>query len=134
MSHHLYPNSYLDYDLTSVDAIPLFSLFPDKDKKNFIKRFGSWIYVPMLTTVIFQMEALKFLANIILQRKFKVIWEDIYPFLIPIGMILFGSGNYWEIFIIWNIILSVGSFSFASLGFIAGHYHPDNIFDGDALR
>lgn len=131
LSHHQYPNSFFDFDV--IGAEPLYSLYPDAEGKNWFKRFGSWIYVPIFYLFIFHINAVKHFIDMF-KRNFRVEWEDLIPFIIPTVLIIFTSTSYWEIFKMWNFILSMGSFTFASLGFLAGHYHPDNVFDGDALR
>ena len=44
LSHHLFPNSLLDFELTEMQ--PIFVHIPSKDVKNFIQRYLSYIYCP----------------------------------------------------------------------------------------
>lgn len=45
LSHHMYPNSLLDYELTGFE--PFLVFVPDKRVKNFAQRYLSYIYSPV---------------------------------------------------------------------------------------
>lgn len=51
LSHHVYPNSLLDFELTEMH--PYFVWLPHKDIKNFIQRYVSYIYAPFFYCIYF---------------------------------------------------------------------------------
>jgi hypothetical protein len=50
MSHHLFPNSLLDLDISMF--APLFQFLPDPSK-TWWGRYGPWIYSPLVYTAMF---------------------------------------------------------------------------------
>lgn len=51
LSHHLYPNSLLDFELTDME--PFFVYLPSKHVKNCVQRYISYIYSPFLYSIYF---------------------------------------------------------------------------------
>ena len=51
LSHHLYPNSLLDFELTDME--PFFVYVPSKDAKNFVQRYVSYVYTPFVYCFFF---------------------------------------------------------------------------------
>jgi hypothetical protein len=50
MSHHLFPNSLLDLDISMF--APLFKFLPDPSK-TWWGRYGPWIYSPLVYSIMF---------------------------------------------------------------------------------
>jgi hypothetical protein len=50
MSHHLFPNSLLDLDISMF--APLFQFLPDPSK-TWWGRYGPWIYSPLVYSIMF---------------------------------------------------------------------------------
>lgn len=54
LSHHLYPNSWLDTELVALEPVLVF--VPIKDAKTFFQRYGSYIYSPIIYVTYFLRE------------------------------------------------------------------------------
>lgn len=57
LSHHLFPNSLIDMEMYFLD--PLICWLPSEKAKGFIKRYGSWLYGPLLWCILFNVETLR---------------------------------------------------------------------------
>lgn len=53
-SHHMFPNSYLDVETMLFE--PLFVWTPQKDLKNFVQRYLSWAYGPIVFFFVYTLE------------------------------------------------------------------------------
>lgn len=62
LSHHLYPNSLQDLEVLFFE--PLSSWLPDKNLKGVFKRYASWIYGPILWSLLYVFEFIKRLVFI----------------------------------------------------------------------
>lgn len=51
LSHHLFPNSLLDFELLMVE--PFMVWVPSKTAKNWIQRYVSYVYAPILYCFLF---------------------------------------------------------------------------------
>lgn len=61
--------------------------------------------------------------------------DDFFPFVIPIMMYLFGGDHsVLDTMKMFFIITASGGFLFMIIGINAGHFHPDIVHDGDAMR
>ncbi|CAH1399643.1 unnamed protein product [Nezara viridula] len=124
MSHHLYPNSLHDLEITMVE--PWFQYLPRPDKP-FTARFLSLIYFPLAYAVIFYGEGF---SRLMLHPDGL---KELIPLAIPASMLLSGVPLIHAL-IWWNIIVISASFTFAFLGLNAAHHHPNIHHDGDEPR
>ncbi|XP_012254794.2 cytochrome b5-related protein-like [Athalia rosae] len=128
LSHHLYTNTVLDIEITLFE--PFLSWLPDPDKE-FIPRFASWIYSPVVYTAIVFQQGLKRIYSTFFEWD-TLDMRDAAPFLIPALMCSVASPftALWT----WLRIMLVASFHFGLIGVHAAHHHPDIYHDGDAHR
>lgn len=49
-------------------------------------------------------------------------------------MYMLGGSEFWTVFKLWSIIISIGSFVFGLTALNGGHHHPESFHDGDAVR
>lgn len=152
MSHHLYTNSYHDLEISMFE--PFFKWIPEQ--KTWVQRFGSWIYTPVVYSVIYKMGFVsryvnfKFIQSIFfwvhkIIIKINLItfrlaspfgqlhWDDLIAFTLPISMYIFGKNEFFAVIIMWVYIITASSFIFGVIGLNAGHHHPDNAHEGDEL-
>lgn len=126
LSHHMYTNTVYDLEISSVE--PFFQYLPGK--KNFIVRYGSWIYGVFIYAVLFVTSYIKTAASL----RSKVNWTFLLPFL-PLILSWVITNQPLEIcafFFLW--IITIGSLHFAIIGLNAAHHHPDIFHDGDTAR
>ncbi|XP_063222477.1 cytochrome b5-related protein-like [Bacillus rossius redtenbacheri] len=130
ISHHLYPNTVLDLEISLFE--PIFVWRPIS--KNFIQKYASWIYAPLIYALVFFMEfSKKFRLFVHGHLKYPQ-KRDFIPLVIPACMYVFGGSSLVDTVLMWLWIVMIGSFLFASIGYNAGHHHPDIFHDGDAPR
>lgn len=131
MSHHLYPNSLHDLEVTMFE--PLLCWVPSP-MKNYAQRYVSWLYSPIIYTFICFDQLMKRMVFSISSKKNLFQNNDLVPLIIPIVMILFGNSNVFTVVKAWLQIILVCSFLFHLIGLNAGHHHPDLVHDGDKIR
>lgn len=151
MSHHLYPNSLHDLEVTSFE--PFLCWIP-KPSKNCVQRYASWIYSPIIYSTIFIHHYLqRYRQLLLILRKlsandfdfFRLIFcfvktknlfrvYDLIPFTLPFAMYLFGCNDLGIVFRTWMLIVFMGSFFFGLIGLNAGHHNIYNVHEGDTLR
>ncbi|XP_063983711.1 cytochrome b5-related protein-like isoform X2 [Diachasmimorpha longicaudata] len=128
MSHHMYPNTIWDFEVSSTETF--FQYLPNISAP--VARKLSWIYSPVVYSIIFYLQGLVRYANILFVRK-TVEFRDVVPFVLPISMFL-ASGDLSRAFNQWILIIAIASFIFYVIGFNAAHHHPDIFHDGDNPR
>ncbi|XP_055597855.1 cytochrome b5-related protein-like [Uranotaenia lowii] len=132
MSHHLYPNSLLDLEISFFE--PVFCWLPNPAMKGTVQRFGSWIYGPMLYTLGFLSDFLKRLIYTIKTGKCSFYADDLIAFALPTYMYVVGSPvPLGDVLRMWLFITLVASFCFAFTGLNAAHHHPDIFHSGDEI-
>lgn len=128
LSHHLFPNSMLDLEVSMFE--PLLQWLPSP-KKGFIVRYISWIYSPILWTFIFHFDKLKRILTC------KLDWRDAIPLILPLtfwGVTGFALDSIATVLWTWSYILFTSSFLFGYIGLNAGHHHPEVYHAGDETR
>lgn len=55
LSHHMYTNSFVDMELTGMEPILTYTIFP----KHQIKKYVQWIYGPIIHSLFFVTDFLK---------------------------------------------------------------------------
>lgn len=131
MSHHMFPNSL--YDLEIVLFEPLLCWFPNP-LKSFPQRFLSWLYSPIIYTLLCLDQLVKRLVFSISTKKVLFESTDFIPLIVPLGMFLFGNTNPFDVLTAWIQIILIKSFIFGLIGLNAGHHHPDVVHEGDKIR
>ncbi|KAJ8923278.1 hypothetical protein NQ315_001835, partial [Exocentrus adspersus] len=129
LSHHLYPNTVNDLEIAMGE--PFLQYLPTE--KNFVFRYLSWVYSPIVYAFFFLSSLLRTLMQIGTPGT-EFTWPILLPFTVPLLMMLvtkeslvFCSGMF-----LWIII--IGSVHFGIVGLNAGHHHPDVFHDGDTAR
>lgn len=125
----MYPNSYSDFEVSAVE--PYLCFMPNSRIKGFLQRYGSWVYGPFLLFLIFHVQLFRKYVYLLFKFENLFVFNDLMSYIIPFIVILFGWSSKWETFKIWNFQLLVSSFTFGVIGYIGGHYHPENNFEGD---
>ncbi|KAF5308052.1 hypothetical protein FQR65_LT06427 [Abscondita terminalis] len=129
LSHHLFPNSRLDLQLTCV--LPLLNLYPEK--KSFIIKY--LIRLTSLLSVfpfLLYMFALDSILEIVHHKRNYI--YGILPFTLPIAMHCINSDSIISTIIMWQIIIIVASTLFGTIAYTTTHIHPDLYTEGDAHR
>ncbi|XP_014281219.1 cytochrome b5-related protein isoform X2 [Halyomorpha halys] len=124
MSHHLYPNSLHDLEISMFE--PWFQYLPRSDKP-FTARFLSLLYFPIAYALIFYAEAF---SRLLLYPDGL---RELIPLAIPASMLLSGVPVLHAL-IWWSIIILSASFIFGFIGLNAAHHHPNIHHDGDEPR
>ncbi|KAJ4433720.1 hypothetical protein ANN_16031, partial [Periplaneta americana] len=131
LSHHLFPNTMLDYELFFDEK--LLQWLPLKTKSLWV-RFGSWLYSPVIYLLSSHVQLIAKLAQLLKTRGKSWNKEAFIPFAPLLVMYIFSGSSFTETFIMWSWILIVSSFSFVFIGLNAAHHHPEIFHDGDAPR
>uniref|UniRef100_A0A146L542 Cytochrome b5-related protein n=1 Tax=Lygus hesperus TaxID=30085 RepID=A0A146L542_LYGHE len=129
MSHHMFPNTQHDLEVAMFE--PWLQWLPKK--KLLFWRYVSWVYSPIVYTLIFP-------SSILIRwvTTGNDGFPEFVPLLVPAAMML-GSG-FWatEVFFSavywWIVILLIASFTFGLVGINAGHHHPEVFHDGDIVK
>ncbi|BES95744.1 Hypothetical protein NTJ_08553 [Nesidiocoris tenuis] len=124
LSHHLFPNSRQDLEITMFEPFLQWTPHPDK---TWITRFVSWIYSPIVYCFLFHSQ---WISRLIISPEGMI---ELIPLTLPGAMVFFGvpitSALMW-----WNVITIIGSFCFSVVGINAAHHHPELLHDGDEPR
>ncbi|XP_075220365.1 cytochrome b5-related protein-like isoform X1 [Lycorma delicatula] len=125
LSHHIYTNTRLDLEILLME--PLLQWFP-KEQKNWIVKYGSWIYSPLFYCSLYFLQAF---SRIICHGLEP---EDLICIALPTTMYLFSGSNLLICIISWLWIITFSSFIFGVIGFNVAHHHPDIFHEGDKPR
>ncbi|GAB0086964.1 Cytochrome b5-related protein [Sergentomyia squamirostris] len=128
LSHHLYPNSLHDLEISLGE--PFLCWLPDPKIKNIVQRYVSWIYGPIIYSFIFISE---FVKKLVLSKNHLAL-DDLIPFTVPLVMYLATGENFTTVVNTWLYIIFCASFLFALIGFNASHHHSGVVHEGDAIR
>nr|XP_018907182.1 PREDICTED: cytochrome b5-related protein-like [Bemisia tabaci]XP_018907183.1 PREDICTED: cytochrome b5-related protein-like [Bemisia tabaci] len=126
LSHHSYPNTLQDMDVTGFE--PFFNYLPDP-RKNVISRFVSWAYYPFIYATMFHSEFFTRCIHNTLSKS-----ELLTASTIPTLLFFANGGNIISAFLMWTWILCVGSLTFHNTDVVATHRHPETFIQGDAPR
>ncbi|XP_055547327.1 cytochrome b5-related protein-like [Wyeomyia smithii] len=129
LSHHMYPNSVIDLEITLFE--PFLCWLPEP--LGFFKRYVSWIYEPVVFSAIIFSEFSKRIVELLLTRRNFFHIEDIVSLLLPIFMYATSSCGLAIVFKIWLITVISASFFFGFYSKNAAHHHPDVAHAGDLI-
>ncbi|XP_053603855.1 cytochrome b5-related protein-like [Plodia interpunctella] len=130
ISHHLYTNTLMDLEISSLEPVLFFN--PRKNKPLHA-RFG-FITELFLFPFIFLLSFTKRFLSIFFRAGFftkHYRWHDAIGFLLPTWMCLVSGSSITHAIYIWLYINCTGSLIFYLIGVNAAHHHPDAIKDGD---
>ncbi|XP_011307348.1 cytochrome b5-related protein isoform X1 [Fopius arisanus] len=128
MSHHMYPNTIWDYEISSFE--PILQYLPSIAAP--IARNTAWLYSPVIYFIGFYTQAVRRYAEVFFVRQ-TFQFRDAVPFIIP-SLMFFATGDLPITFKYWMLIIGVGSFVFHAIGLNGAHHHPDIFHDGDNAR
>lgn len=131
MSHHLYPNSIHDLEVTLFE--PILCWIPS-NMKSIFQRYVSWLYSPIVYAFICFDQIVKRIFFSFATKKNLFQTNDLVPLAVPVLMLALGNSNPFAVFTTWLQIILVCSFMFHLIGLNAGHHHPDLVHDGDKIR
>ncbi|XP_058816332.1 cytochrome b5-related protein-like, partial [Topomyia yanbarensis] len=131
MSHHHYANSILDLEISYFE--PFLCWLPNPETKGVVKRFGAWIYGPLVYSMLCLAEFVKRLVESIQTGKSSFFADDMIAFALPTFMYLVDSSSVLNVLKLWFFIVLVASFAFALIGLNAAHHHPEIFHSGDEI-
>lgn len=131
MSHHNFPNSILDLEISYFE--PFLCWLPNPATKNTIKRFASWVYGPIVYSMLLYGEFFKRLVETYSTGKNTFYADDLVTLILPSFMYVVGATGLWEVVKMWLFIVTVASFMFGLIGLNAAHHHPKAVHDGDRM-
>lgn len=131
LSHHLYPNSLLDLDISMF--APLFQFLPDPSKTLW-GRYGPWIYSPLVYSIMFHGHMLIRLWTVAKGKSHYLHMDDAIPLLIPASMMVFAGVSPGNAFWMWMWVTTASSLFFHIIAFNGAHHHPEIFHEGDAAR
>nr|XP_021200684.2 cytochrome b5-related protein [Helicoverpa armigera] len=130
LSHHLYTNTLLDLEISSLEPVLFYN--PRKDKPLHAKL--GFITEIFFFPFIFLLSFIKRFLSIFLRQGFfksHYRWHDAIGLLLPVWMCLASGAPVPHVVSTWLWINCTGSLLFYSIGVNAAHHHPDAIKDGD---
>ncbi|XP_055634620.1 cytochrome b5-related protein [Toxorhynchites rutilus septentrionalis] len=131
ISHHLYPNSILDVEISFFE--PILCWLPNPAIKGTFQRYGGWIYGPIVYAFILYSELLKRLIATIKTGKNSFFADDMIALILPTFMYLVESSCVWSVLKMWIYITLATSFFFGLVGKNAAHHHPEIFHAGDEI-
>lgn len=131
MSHHLFPNSLHDMEVSLFE--PFLCWIPNP-MKGFTQRYLSWIYSPVVYAFMCLDQLVKRIVFSISSKENLFERSDLVPLALPLVMIIFGNPNPFTVLKVWIQIILIKSFLFGLIGLNAGHHHPDILHEGDKIR
>lgn len=131
MSHHFFPNTEQDLELTLFEPYLDYTTF---HRKKFRNRFLAFIYSPLVWAGITPVSTYVRIYNILVTKLRPFYWDDLVPFTVPIAMYLFASNDILFVAKYWLYIVLWSSTFYGFIGLTASHHHPDAYHDGDQMR
>uniref|UniRef100_T1P9A8 Cytochrome b5-related protein n=1 Tax=Musca domestica TaxID=7370 RepID=T1P9A8_MUSDO len=131
MSHHIYPNSYLDLELSMFE--PLLCWIPNPHIKSMMMRYVSWITEPFAYAIAFFLQMATRIYYSLTHTNIMY-WHDLIPLTIPLSIYL---GSDWPLMLClrqWLYMTAIASFAFCVIGLNAAHHDPAIYHEGDANR
>lgn len=135
MSHHLYPNSLHDLEVTLFQ--PFLCWLTDARAKNLLQRYASWAYGPVVYALLFFDQFVKRVVFSVLDGRSRFHWPtDTVAFVVPVFMwsVADAECTVGVVIGMWLMMLMVASFYFGFVGLNAGHHNHQVVHDGDVLR
>ncbi|KAI9585947.1 cytochrome b5-related protein [Glossina fuscipes] len=131
MSHHMYPNSYWDLELSMFE--PFLCWIPNEHVKTLTLRYISFLIEPLVYAMTFLLDILTRIFYSIRCTNIMY-WHDLLTFTIPLSMYLCSDLTLFMCLRQWLFIIMVASFAFCVIGLNAAHHDPKIYHEGDAIR
>lgn len=132
LSHHQFPNSLSDLEISYMEPFLMHSVYPDK---NFLQRYVSWLYEWVIYVMFFGSEVVKRTAYCIYKRKnYWHLDEILIPLIIPVTIYCFSEQTLIESLKLWFWILTSGSAFFGFITVNAAHHPLGAFHEGDPMR
>ncbi|OXA47486.1 cytochrome b5-related protein [Folsomia candida] len=127
MSHHMFPNTILDFEVQTAE--PLIQWLPSPSK-NFVQKYLAPIYFYGLYAIFTLTQLIGRIRSIVLGKQ--AVRPENFIIFVEFGIIFMLSETYWAGLTASLTIVMVGSFWFVFVGF--AHHHPNSFHDGDEAR
>ncbi|XP_013100184.1 cytochrome b5-related protein isoform X2 [Stomoxys calcitrans] len=131
MSHHIYPNSYLDLELSMFE--PFLCWVPNLHIKSLMMRYVSWVTEPLVYAIAMYLQIGTRIVYSLLHTNIMY-WHDIISLSIPLSMYLSSDWNLLMCIRQWLLITAIASAAFCIIGLNAAHHDPRIHHEGDANR
>ncbi|CAH2105611.1 unnamed protein product [Euphydryas editha] len=132
LSHHLYPNTLMDLEVSAFEPLIVWNPRKDKPLYNKIIVLFELVFFPLVFIINFlKRVSLFFTRDKFFKNHFR--WHDGVGFLLPLWMYLASGASFYDVFIMWLWIVCTGSFVFMMIGSNAAHHHPKIFKDGDEV-
>ncbi|CAG9795227.1 unnamed protein product [Diatraea saccharalis] len=133
LSHHLYPNTLMDLEISAFEPIIQWNPRPDKPFFTYFTFLFQCLLYPFSFIINF---VKRFLLNFVREDFFKnhYRWHDGIGLLLPIWMWVVSGCSFSDAIINWLWINCTSSFIFMVIGTTAAHHHPRIFKDGDEVR
>jgi len=131
LSHHIYPNTYFDLELSLHE--PFFCWVPNPYIKSVMMRYLSWLYAPVMYIIGYYMQVTVRLIYSF-QKTNIMFWHDFIPFILPLFLYMTTGAPVLLIVKKWMLMIIASSFIFHLIGLNAAHHDPKIYHEGDATR
>lgn len=131
LSHHIYPNSYFDLELSMFE--PLVCWIPNPYIKSKMMRYLSIVTEPLTYCIAFPLQKTTRIVYSLFNNNIMY-WHDILPLSIPLAIFLFSDLSLFLSLRQWIFITMIASFAFCVIGLNAAHHDPEIYHEGDAAR
>ncbi|KAF5308055.1 hypothetical protein FQR65_LT06430 [Abscondita terminalis] len=129
LSHHLFPNSRFDLQLTCV--FPMLNLYPEK--KSFVIKYLIRLTAMMsVFPFILHMFGLDSIIEMVCYKRNYV--SGLLPLTLPTAMFCFSNSSLFSTVLMWQLILILSSTVFGIIAYTTTHIHPNLFTEGDARR
>ncbi|XP_045494026.1 cytochrome b5-related protein-like [Colias croceus] len=130
LSHHLYTNTLMDAELSTLEPVLIYNPRADKPlhaRMGFITQYAFFPFLFMISFIK------RFLSAFLRRGFFKAHyrWHDAIGFTLPFIMWLTSGASCFHVLCTWIWINCTGSLLFFLIAVNAAHHHPDAIKDGD---
>ncbi|CRK88700.1 CLUMA_CG002379, isoform A [Clunio marinus] len=129
MSHHHYPNSYHDLEISFFE--PFLNWMPEKKTKTQI--YFYWAVSPIVYASTLFSGFIMRMSSAIFHNQ-QLFADDLMPLLLPTTMYIFGNINIYVVVKIWLFIVMLSSFFYMLVAINAGHHHREIFHEGDELK
>lgn len=127
ISHHVYPNTILDWEVACLD--PVYDFLPSK--RNWW-HLASFAHSHIIHLAVLPFELFK-RAISMYKGEQELRWFNLLPFMEFLAMAVVAP-SIWSAMWFFGLFQIIGSYWFMWVGLTVGHHHPDNFHDGDAAR
>ncbi|XP_054741864.1 cytochrome b5-related protein [Anastrepha obliqua] len=131
LSHHIYPNSFLDLELSMFE--PFVCWVPNPYLKSKLMRYVSIATEPITYCIAFPLQLTTRIIYSLRQSNI-LYWHDILPLSIPLAIFLLSDLSLLLSLRQWLFITMIASFAFCVIGLNAAHHDPEIYHEGDANR